>query len=829
MTKEMAMGKATKKAVTKAVVAAKRAPTKNGSGRIDFAALKARAHPVLLQVLEEWFPDGHLEANEFKTSDEEGGAGNSLSFNIDKGIGADFAAAMDGWEGGDIISLNKARLHHALGREASMLEAARDLQQLLDKWGTNPPKPGMAAPHASQYRPIAPVTKEQELTIQGWARMVSIWRKSADLNLTELDARWEYRDEYGALLQYVIRWDTVNRAGERVKNIRAVTLDSDKMDWRLRHLPAPRPLYGLDRLAARPEAPVLLVEGEKTADAAGGLFPDYVVMAWCGGAKSVLKADWTPLGDRNVVLWPDADKAGLDAMVEVGTCLRGISGTVRVVALPGGLDEGWDLADKAPEGMDLRALIDGAGTVTEDRAAPDSPIIILDPNEELEAALERMTKQYFVAQDEKGSTLVYAMKHDPLMKRHRLSPCGFEDLKKLYLNQQYQLDEKRSIGLAAAWLQWRRRPTYNGIIFDPSLAPGPTKHGFFNLWRGFSIAPKPGRWDLFREHVFENLCQANQANYDYFIRWCARMYQEPEKQGETAPAIRGEEGAGKGIIIRTLGEPLGQHFIQISSQDHLVGKFNAHQRDAILMFVDEGYWAGNKQAEGSLKRLITEPTLFIEPKGKDPFPVPNRLHVMIASNNEWIVPAGWGARRFFVLEIGNKRLGDKPFFQRLVKELNDGGTAAFLHDMLEMDISSFRVSDVVQTPWLIQQKKLTMPKHEEWWLRKLESGKLVPGSNGWANGETRVETEALYTDYAEAMRQMREDHPKADNSFGMMLYKMFERWGEKNGHDKWPVKERDRSDEKRYYKFPILADCRRAFNAYTGMDWEWPNDIEAAM
>ena len=56
--------------------------------------------------------------------------------------------------------------------------------------------------------------------------------------------------------------------------------------------------------------------------------------------------------------------------------------------------------------------------------------------------------------------------------------------------------------------------------------------------------------------------------------------------------------------------------------------------------VPEAVAPGDKKAEGAIKRLITEDTLFIEPKGVDPFEVPNFLHVMMASNHEQAVSAG---------------------------------------------------------------------------------------------------------------------------------------------------------------------------------------------
>ncbi len=81
----------------------------------------------------------------------------------------------------------------------------------------------------------------------------------------------------------------------------------------LKHLEGLRPLYNLDQIAARPADPVLVVEGEKAADAAQTLCPEYVCTTWAGGAQSVKRAELLPLVDRDVTIWPDNDSEGLKA------------------------------------------------------------------------------------------------------------------------------------------------------------------------------------------------------------------------------------------------------------------------------------------------------------------------------------------------------------------------------------------------------------------------------------------------------------------------------------------------------------------------------------
>jgi hypothetical protein len=163
----------------------------------------------------------------------------------------------------------------------------------------------------------------------------------------EPDDIYYYRAAGGGLLGYVCRIVV----GEK-KSFRPITawrnLNGDPV-WRVSDFAEPKPLFGLYDLAKRPDAPVLVVEGEKTADAAEELFPEYVVISWPGGAKAVKRADWRPLQGRNATIWPDADEPGRDAATKVAECLGAIgAASITIDQLPADLPEGWDLADKIP-------------------------------------------------------------------------------------------------------------------------------------------------------------------------------------------------------------------------------------------------------------------------------------------------------------------------------------------------------------------------------------------------------------------------------------------------------------------------------------------------
>jgi Family of unknown function (DUF5906) len=75
----------------------------------------------------------------------------------------------------------------------------------------------------------------------------------------------------------------------------------------------------------------------------------------------------------------------------------------------------------------------------------------------------------------------------------------------------------------------------------------------------------------------------------------------------------------------------------------------------LLLHADEGFWAGDHAAEGKLKDLITGETQWIEFKGKDLIRVRNYIRLFVTGNSEWLVPAGYGERRFAIFDMGSTK------------------------------------------------------------------------------------------------------------------------------------------------------------------------------
>ena len=119
-------------------------------------------------------------------------------------------------------------------------------------------------------------------------------------------------------------------------------------------------------MLAQPQATVLVVEGEKTADAANQIFAGEKIIAvsWMGGCSAVNKTDWTPLMLRELIIWPDNDLAGFQASDAIVCTMRRLGvHSLKVVnqeLLQREFTAKWDLADPLPphrSTQDLRDLL----------------------------------------------------------------------------------------------------------------------------------------------------------------------------------------------------------------------------------------------------------------------------------------------------------------------------------------------------------------------------------------------------------------------------------------------------------------------------------------
>lgn len=417
------------------------------------------------------------------------------------------------------------------------------------------------------------------------------------------------------------------------------------------------------------------------------------------------------------------------------------------------------------------------------------------------AVLEEMNAQHCVVM-ENGKFRVFTEEFDPVLGRHFYQRSTKEDFQNLYCNSFVEQVNDRPTTRAQFWLKHPQRRQYKGVIFDPSGDHA----GWLNLWRGWAVDPAPGDWSLLDRLIREVLTDGDPQGYRYVLNWMAAMFQRPSEAAEVAIAFRGAKGTGKGTLGRVLQHIAGAHGLHISSPEHITGRFNSHLQNCICLFADEAFWAGDKSGEAKLKALVTEPTVAYEGKGRDAVMGKNLIHIVMASNSDWVVPAGLdGERRFAVFEVNDSRKDDHKFFRALNRQLDNGGRAAFLHDMLARDIRGWHPrNDIPQNGALAEQKLRGMDAEFSWWYSLLYEAEL-PGydeERDWQAGEVVLDKADLYESYL-AFARSRTRHPRPLPGLARVLLT-------KVGVESRQIRSGTRKD-KRVYVVPALDQARAAF------------------
>ena len=223
---------------------------------------------------------------------------------------------------------------------------AASIKPFLEKGDTHPPPPKPVP----KENILIPFITTQETPSKEFLREMAARNKWLLAKGNPLDG-YGYRWADGSLACCVVRFNLADGG----KEVRACRYDGKKWTWKTAGY-GPAPLFNLADLLARPEAPVLVVEGEKTVKAARAFSAVSNCVAVCPlGGSSVRPTDWSSLESRQVFVLPDNDPAG-EKFAErvVAACRKAKAESVKIVpparvyarfGLPGECPVGWDLAD----------------------------------------------------------------------------------------------------------------------------------------------------------------------------------------------------------------------------------------------------------------------------------------------------------------------------------------------------------------------------------------------------------------------------------------------------------------------------------------------------
>jgi len=432
---------------------------------------------------------------------------------------------------------------------------------------------------------------------------------------------------------------------------------------------------------------------------------------------------------------------------------------------------------------------------------------------------------------------------DPVFKRPDIRFLSIPDFKNKFSNRfidnpKAEKGQPKKINIATAWLRSPSRRQFEGIVFEP----GKNIENHYNLYSGLQVEPKEGDWDLFKNHILEVICNNDKSIFEYVIAWLARIVQDPggDRPG-VAIALRGGRGIGKGVFVSQYGKLFGLHYLPITNGKHITGRFNHHHKNALLLFSDEAVWGGEKIQEGVLKGLITEKEIMCEPKGKDPFPIKNHVNLILASNNEWFVPAGIDERRFLVLDVSERYKQNSKHFAKIIAQMDNGGREAMLYDLMRVDWRKHNLRKAPNTKALLAQIELAMNPIENWWYNRLKDGTTIYSDRLWSEKKTYgtrpltkckyaepeliktcqnrwkhlVIISVIYEDYKMFAKELGQKYIDPPNTFGRKLRKLC---------PKIPPSRQQKIDKKntvKIYRMPPLEVCRKEFERKLNKEIDW--------
>lgn len=350
--------------------------------------------------------------------------------------------------------------------------------------------------------------------------------------------------------------------------------------------------------------------------------------------------------------------------------------------------------------------------------------------------LQELNKNHIFINSYGNNSRVTIKLYSEVTKREELEFITVDTFKNIYSNK-FVPGYKIPMPQGKWWLAHELRNTVDSVTFDPSsneqIVEVDNKK-YLNLWEGFGIKPKKGSWRKIRKHIYTILANKDKEKFKYIVKWLAWALQNPDKRAEVCLVFKGEKGAGKSFLFEQFKKIFAKHGMVITDRNRLTGRFTGHFKSLCFLFCDEVYYPGDKEAEGRMKSLITSEYIDTEEKNVNAISIANRLHIVMCTNNDWVIPATKDERRYFMEEVNNKYAQNRIdnisrgiYFKELWGEVYRGGVEAMMNDLLKINLTNWHPRDnIPETEALKKQKLLSLNYIQQAMRQMLEEG-LFPG------------------------------------------------------------------------------------------------------
>ena len=236
----------------------------------------------------------------------------------------------------------------------------------------------------------------------------------------------------------------------------------------------------------------------------------------------------------------------------------------------------------------------------------------------------------------------------------------------------------------------------------------------WNEFEGWQIKPEKKDWSLIKDFLFRIICNSNNDDFEYLLKWISKIIANPGTKSEVGLALLGKQGTGKSTLFEIMIRIIGYLYCYATSENEDInGKFNGYLSKTILCFFDEAKIS--EEGYNKIKTWITQPSINIQQKGVNQIFKKNFTNFMLATNKTKFIPLEKRDRRWFVLEVSDAERGKEKYWNELYKNI-DNEIEGFVNYLYELDVKR------LEEPPLNEAKELQIENAES---------KIVSWFNKW--------------------------------------------------------------------------------------------------
>lgn len=334
---------------------------------------------------------------------------------------------------------------------------------------------------------------------------------------------------------------------------------------------------------------------------------------------------------------------------------------------------------------------------------------------------------------------------DPL-GNPRISWQSVKDFKEYgeTLPEFYDVTTDKTLNRAEAWYKSGadHHNAFDGLTFFPGQPRTVGRPGRFgrqlNTWTKPKTEPAAkvdtSKIQNFLNHIHTYFCSGNMEQFNYFINWCADIFQHPATKPKIALMLSGGIGTGKSEVADAIGALLDGNYVAVVGAGALSPDFNHHLASRLLIHADEFDERGAK-ASSRTRALITSPVFNSNDKNKSLLQLPCYARILASTNEASGIQTKDGERRFCWFDCVEDMPGEPntderttamaPLFENLRGE---GFKENLLAYFMQRDLSLFNVRQPPNT----KKKEVALLAGDivtRWWHTCCDDGEFYNPQN----------------------------------------------------------------------------------------------------